>query len=536
MKKWKQLVVFVMILTMVMGMTSFAAGKGGINTGVKYAGVRAATPTDPTPPEVKPPVEKPDPTKPDGEDQEKPGEDQEKPGEDQEKPDDNQEPESPVDTTVTGEINTDTVPTSTVGTKTALVGGKEVEVQLVVQKITDAIKDQAEVRRITQALTAQAAKLTGFKARPANKTFLFDVDLLANGSSVGTSLEQTVEVSINCSSLGLPSNTTKDNLRVLHYSFSKGTWEKRTILSYEKGVLTAEFDSFSPVALAYTDEAVPDVEKLTSTNDAWKLTSATQRNKYNVITLKWNKLGSKKDKYEIGFFNSPSDANPYKIISTKKTNYRFTKAVCGKEYFFKVRVKGSSTWSDACYGFTTLEGKGAPKITSVKTTYNTITIKWKKVAGAKGYAIYDSPSAVAPIATVKGTKVTFKNVTTGLSFAYYVRPIRENSIGDISAAATGMTSLQAVGKVSVKGLDSATVKVTWKKVKGATSYVVESWCDEHQTYEPLISESAAPVTRNTVIVTDLYANRTYKFRVTAVRNGSFSRSGEGQGKTKNVPR
>ena len=142
MKKWKQLVVFVMILTMVMGMTSFAAGKGGINTGVKYAGVRAATPTDPTEPEVKPPVEKPDPTKPDGEDQEKPGEDQEKPGEDQEKPDDNQEPESPVDTTVTGEINTDTVPTSTVGTKTALVGGKEVEVQLVVQKITDAIKDQ----------------------------------------------------------------------------------------------------------------------------------------------------------------------------------------------------------------------------------------------------------------------------------------------------------------------------------------------------------------------------------------------------------
>lgn len=516
MKKWKQLVVFVMILTMVMGMTSFAANDSGIASGAKVAGVRAATPTDPTPqdPEVKPPVDN---------------------GDDNQDDNNTTEPETPsTGSDVTGAIDTEAAPAATVDAKTAVVDGREVEVELVVQTIDAANK---EVEKIKTALKAQAAALTGFKADSRNKTFLFDVDLLIKGGgSVGTTLDQPIAVSIDCGSR-FPAGTTKDNLRVLHYSSSKGAWEKRKILSYVNGVVTAEFDSFSPVALSYSAIAVPDEdsELTTSTNDAWKLTSGIQKNKYNVITLTWNKLGGKKDRYEIGFFKTPEDANPYKIVTTKKTSYKFSKAVCGNEYFFKVRVKGSSAWSDTCYAYTTLEGKGAPQITSVKTTYNTITIKWKKVTGAKGYAIYDSPSAETPIATVKGTKVTFKNVATGLSFQYFVRPVRENSVGDVSEAATGTTELQALKGVKVRGLDSASVKVTWSKVKGATGYYVEIWCDQCQRYESIDGEMLTPVVRNSLVVYGLDANRSYKFRVTPLRGSYDGTAGEGQGRTKNVP-
>ena len=505
MKKWKQLVVFVMILTMVMGMTSFAAGAGDSGTSGTGTVSGGSVSGDNTTP--KPPTTPTTPTTPS------------------------------TGTDVTGTIDAEAAPAATVDTKTAVVGGKEVEVELVVQTIDAANKDSKEVEKITTALKAQAAALTGFKADSRNKTFLFDVDLqIKGGGNVGTSLDQPIAVSIDCGSR-FPAGTTKDNLRVLHYSYSKGAWEKRKILSYVDGVVTAEFDSFSPVALSYSAIAVPDEdsELTTSTNDAWKLTSGIQKNKYNVITLTWNKLGGKKDRYEIGFFKTPEDANPYKIVTTKKTSYKFSKAVCGNEYFFKVRVKGSSAWSDTCYAYTTLEGKGAPQITSVKTTYNTITIKWKKVTGAKSYAIYDSPSAETPIATVKGTKVTFKNVATGLSFRYFVRPVRENSVGDVSEAATGTTELQALKGVKVRGLDSASVKVTWKKVKGATGYYVEIWCDQCQRYESIDGEMLTPVVRNSLVVYGLDANRSYKFRVTPLRGSYDGTAGEGQGRTKNVP-
>lgn len=497
MKKWKQLVVFVMILTMVMGMTSFAAGTGTDgNSGIATASGDNTTSGN--------------------------------------------KPTIPDDTgnDVTGTIEAEAAPEAEgLDTNKVLVGGKEVEVELVVQSLLEAMGDTPEFTDVVDTLKAQAAGLTGFKASSANKTFLFDVDLqIKGGGAVGTSLEQTVAVSLNCKSYNFPAGTTKDNLRVLHYSYTQKTWEKRKVVSYVDGVVTAEFDSFSPVAIVYSEEAVADIEKETSTKDAWKLTSGTQRNKYNVITLNWNKLGSKKDKYELGFFNSPEDVNPYRIVTTSKGNYKFSKAVCGNEYFFKVRVKGSSAWSDACYAYTTLEGKGAPQITSVKTTYNTITIKWKKVTGAKGYDIYDSPCAETPIATVKGTKVTFKNVATGLSFQYYVRPVRENSIGDVSEAATGTTTLQAASGVRVRGLDSAAVKVTWKKVKGATGYYVEVWCDQCQKYESIDGEVLTPVAGNSLVVYGLDANRSYKFKVTPLRGNYVGNSAEGQGKTKNVPK
>lgn len=510
MKKWKQLVVFVMILTMVMGMTSFAAGTGtdGNSGSATASGDNTTSGNKPTPPTT------------DG------------------------------DNNNAGNVVIGTTPAPAVESVKVVVNGKETDARVNIYEI----ETEEEVELLTAGLKSDTEKLTGFDSAKVT-TYLFQL-VLSDGDKTVTNLDGSVEVPLDCTDL-IPASATKDHVRVLH--FANNAWEKRKVVSCEKGIVTAEFDSFSPVAVVYSEEAVPDIEKVTETKDAWKLTSGTQRNKYNVIILNWKQLGGKKDKYELGFFNSPEDVNPYRIVTTSKGIYKFSKAVCGNEYFFKVRVKGSSTWSDACYAYTTLEGKGAPQITSVKTTYNTITIKWKKVTGAKSYDIYDSLSAKTPIATVKGTKVTFKNVKTGTSFQYYVRPVRENSIGDVSVAATGTTELQAVTGVKVKGLDSATVKVTWKKVKGATSYKVERWVEpwsEGEYSEPgrwmQISDSKTPVTSNSFVdpgifkytwedevetyTNGLTPNKTYKYRITAVRDGSNSKSGEGQGKTKNIPK
>lgn len=532
MKKWKQLVVFVMILTMVMGMTSFAAGDSG-NT------ARATGASD---------VTAPDATKPDTD-------------------------------LATGEIKQNQKPTAApASVDTAIVDGKEVSVELKVKTFAEATANMtdAEKKDITDKLKSQAADLTGFRSGTVEETALFDVDLVHRGTStsVGNKLTQKVAVSLDCSLLGFPSGTTKDHLRVLHYNKTKNVWENKPIVSYENNIVTAEFDSFSPVALLRSNTPVKDPDAVVkpgeepedpskdpsedpgttvtvpaSTGGVWNLTASVRSNKYNTIYVDWNKIGDRKTKYVLGIFESSTAANPFKTVTTKKDSYKFTKAACGKTYFFRVKVEGSSTWSPVCCNETYLTG--TPKLTFVKSTYNTITLKISKVRGAKYYDIYNANTGLK-VATVKGSKCTIKGVETGVENQYYV-VARRDDWRRSSDAIPAQAELKAVAGVKVKGLDSATVKVTWKRVKGATSYIVQRWYDGYEG-EPggyYTLNDGKPVTANFFVDSDTWVdedgktytygltpNTTYKYRVIPVRSGKQfeEKAGIGQGKTKNLPK
>lgn len=537
MKKWKQLVVFVMILTMVMGMTSFAANDVG-------SGARVARVTDST---------DPDATKPDA---------------------------GPGSSDATGAITADEKPAAVpASVDTAIVDGKKVSVELKVKTFAEASSNMTtDVKNeIISDLKSQAAALTRFGENTVEKTALFDVDLVLKGSntSVGDRLGQKVAVSLNCSSLKFPAGTTKDHLRVLHYNMTKKTWENKPIISYENNIVTAEFESLSPVALLRSSTPVKDPDAVvkpdekpeepgkepgkdpsedpdtipTSTGGAWDLTAAVRSNKYNTIYLNWNKIGDRKTKYVLGIFESSTAANPFKTVTTKKDSYKFTKAECGKPYFFRVKVEGSSVWSPVCCNETYLTG--TPKLTFVKSTYDTITFKISKVRGAKYYEVYNVNTDKL-VATVKGSKCTIKGVETGVENQYYVVARRDDwykSSDPIRAKA----ELKAVTGVKVKGLDSATVKVTWKRVKGATSYIVQRWYDGYEG-EPggyYTLNDGKPVTANFFVDSDTWVdedgktytygltpNTTYKYRVIPVRSGKQfeEKAGIGQGKTKNLPK
>lgn len=541
MKKWKQLVVFVMILTMVMGMTSFAAGDSGVTSGARSAGVPRATDTAP--------------------------------GDEVEDP-------SNLNGSATGKIELnekpEAVPTSV---DTAIVNGKEERVELKVQSFAEAtagmsLKDKEE---ITESLKSQAAKLTGFGSGAVKETKLFDVDLVLKGSStsVGDKLSQKVAVSLNCSSMGFPRGTTKDHLRVLHYNVAKKAWENKPIISYENGIVTAEFESLSPVALLRSDTPVKDPDAVVepgkdpsedpskepsedpgttvtvpaSTGGAWNLTASVRSNKYNTIYVDWNKIGSGKAKYVLGIFESSTAANPFKTVVTKKGSYKFNKAECGKTYFFRVKVEGSSVWSPVCCNETYLTG--TPKLTFVKSTYDTITLKISKVRGAKYYDIYNAITDLK-VATVKGGKCTIKGVETGVENQYYV-VARRDAWRRSSDAISAKAELKAVTGVKVRGLDSATAKVTWKRVKGATSYIVQRWYDgyEGEPGEYYTINDGKPVTTNFFVDSDTWVsedgktytdglapNTTYKYRIIPVRSGKqfVEKAGIGQGKTKNLPK
>ncbi len=111
-----------------------------------------------------------------------------------------------------------------------------------------------------------------------------------------------------------------------------------------------------------------------------------------------------------------------------------------------------------------------PKV--VKTTYNTVTIKWKAAKRAKTYEVWRATGKSGKykkIKTVKGTRFTDKNRQTGQTVWYKVRGVNGKKKGKFSvrfravprlAKPTLLTSSSALGP-----------KVTAGKVTGAHGYM-----------------------------------------------------------------
>lgn len=118
---------------------------------------------------------------------------------------------------------------------------------------------------------------------------------------------------------------------------------------------------------------------------------------YNRIELTWNKL-SYATGYEIYYSTSPDSGYQFlKRVGKGASKFKWSKAQCGTTYYFQIRpiqkvkkVTNYGTFSNAVSAMTTI---GTPSATVKKVTYDSMTLRWKAVKGAKGYKIYVSDSA-----------------------------------------------------------------------------------------------------------------------------------------------
>ncbi len=234
---------------------------------------------------------------------------------------------------------------------------------------------------------------------------------------------------------------------------------------------------------------------------------------FKNIELSWNTVPGAKS-YEIFYSTSP-DSGFKRLANVKKNFYRFSKGKCGVTYYFQMRVctkTDKSEFGPVSYGKTDLIG--APVLQVKKTTYNSVTLKWSKIAGAKKYEILyaDSISGRWQSLGVKGgTSFTHKKLTTGATYYYQIRPVRDAFYGDWSNGVSTTPSLANVSKLKVKAAGPDRLKLSWKKVPGAGQYVILRSDKVDGTYE-IIGYSA----KTSYTDVALTSSTTYFYKVYAV--------------------
>lgn len=195
---------------------------------------------------------------------------------------------------------------------------------------------------------------------------------------------------------------------------------------------------------------------------------------FNTIMLNWDAVAGAKS-YEIFYSTSP-DSGFKRLANVKKTFYKFSKAKCGVTYYFQMRVcqKGvKSEFGPVSYGKTALIGSTTLQVK--KTTYNSVALRWSKVPGAKKYEIFcmDSIRKEWKSLGVKGgTSFTHKKLVTGATYYYQIRPVRDSFYGNYSNSVSSTTILGNISNLKAKATGVDKMKLTWKKVKGVTQYVI----------------------------------------------------------------
>lgn len=156
-----------------------------------------------------------------------------------------------------------------------------------------------------------------------------------------------------------------------------------------------------------------------------------------------------------------------------------------------------------------------------KSSYEAVKVSWNKVTGATGYEVYrynKTTKKYSKIATVSATSYINKGLTTGQSYSYKVRAYKKSGsqvaysgYSKVVSATPALTAAKITGKNSA----AKTASLTWKKINGATGYVVYRATSKSGTYKAVKTITKA----TTVSYKDakLTKNKTYYYKVRAYR-------------------
>lgn len=166
-----------------------------------------------------------------------------------------------------------------------------------------------------------------------------------------------------------------------------------------------------------------------------------------------------------------------------------------------------------------------PKLESASSAgYNSLKVTWKKVSGADGYVVYrkNTSDQWERIGKVKsGTNVSYKDtkLTTGKTYTYTVRAYRRDNGKTVmsSYVKEGISGKPVPAKTSLSFArkSSTSVKVSWKKVSGASGYVVyraESSSGEYTRVKHVTSGSTLNFTDK-----NLNSSKIYSYKIRAYR-------------------
>lgn len=165
----------------------------------------------------------------------------------------------------------------------------------------------------------------------------------------------------------------------------------------------------------------------------------------------------------------------------------------------------------------------APKLLSATSAdYDTINVKWQDVKGAKGYKVYRKKAGekdFTALGVVKGTIYKDNSAQVGQEYYYTVRAYvgETSNLGSFDKNGIKGVALPKKPKLkTAESVDFNAIKVTWKKVDGASGYYIYRKADGEKYFKQIAEVNG----NKTFTSTDLSATTgvKYQYTVRAYRN------------------
>ena len=207
--------------------------------------------------------------------------------------------------------------------------------------------------------------------------------------------------------------------------------------------------------------------------DLARVTGVALENNQDGIKIAWNKLSGAKE-YQI--YRKKGNEVATKIATVPENTWtdKSVKSSSGQNYMYYV-IASDGRLTSGKYTNVSLVRLVAPVTSSVENTKAGVTIKWKKVSGAKGYNIWCKVGKKAwkKIASVGSNKTTYvdKTAVDG-SRVYYVQAYNGSSVSEYNTNTVSSYYLSAGAINKISNTKSKTMTVTYKKNAKADGYVI----------------------------------------------------------------
>ena len=169
----------------------------------------------------------------------------------------------------------------------------------------------------------------------------------------------------------------------------------------------------------------PAVPQYTADESIYRLHAAALN--YKTIQLTWNKVNGATG-YEVYYSTSPDSGYKFlKKLGKGAKKYKFTKAVCGTSYYFKLRplrkVKKTITYLEESNPVTTSTVSDPVKNLKAKAQKNgKVRLTWKKARGIGTYVILRSDSSNGEYRQIGTTgKNSCMNIELEIGKTYYYK-------------------------------------------------------------------------------------------------------------------
>lgn len=162
-------------------------------------------------------------------------------------------------------------------------------------------------------------------------------------------------------------------------------------------------------------------------------------------------------------------------------------------------------------------------LTYISCSETTLSYSWLPVTGAASYKLYvtNDTRGTAFTKTVSACNAVLSNLTKGNQYTVRVSAGIKNTDGELvwgaySEPDTRITSGSVVTGLKVKSRSTSAVRIAWDALPECEMYIVYIYREASGNYEEIAR--VLPGTNNYKIA-GLKAGKTYKFRVSAIRNG-----------------